>query len=116
MAREFSRSSRVSSQIQRELATVLQREIRDPRLGHVTVNAVKVSRDLSVATVYVGAISQNGSYPRPNLDILAKAAPFIRRELGARVRMRNLPELRFVHDESLERAGRIDQIINGINH
>ena len=118
MPREFGRNDRVASQIQRELAGILQREIKDPRLGFISVNAVKVTRDLSVAKVYVTSIEQKGASARSTfLDTLSKAAPFIRRELCSRMRIRNIPELRFVYDESLERGRRISMLLNGLgNH
>ena len=76
MPREFGRNDRVASQIQRELAGILQTEIDDPRLGFITVNAVKVTRDLSVAKVYVTAIEQKTASAQSTLlDTLSKAAP-----------------------------------------
>ncbi len=115
MPREFGRNDRVASQIQRELAGILQREIKDPRLGFISVTAVKVTRDLSVAKVYVTSIEQKGASDRSTLlGTLGKAAPFIRHELGARMRIRNIPKLRFVYDESIEQGRRISMLLNGI--
>lgn len=115
MPREFGRYDRVASQIQRELAGILQREINDPRLGFISVNAVKVTKDLSVAKVYVTSIEQKDASARSIfLDALSKAAPFIRHELGGRMRIRNIPELRFVYDESLEQGQRISKLLNGL--
>ena len=117
MPREFGRNDRVASQIQRELAGILQREIKDPRLGFISVNAVKVTRDLSVAKVYVTSIEQKGTSARSALlDALGKAAPFIRHELSGRMRIRNIPELRFVYDESIEQGRRISMLLNGIEN
>lgn len=114
MPREFSRSHRVAAQIQRELAAIIQREIKDPRLNWLTVNAVKVTPDLSLAKVYFSTISQEAdSIPR-SLDALTKAAPFLRHQLSGKVRMRNIPELRFVYDESIERGRRITTILKDL--
>ena len=83
--REFSRTDRVAQQIQKEIAVILQREIKDPRLGFVTVSAVEVSRDLSYAKI-----------------------------LGKRIRARIMPELRFVIDTSLMEGMRISNLVDSV--
>ena len=80
MAGEFSRGRRISDFVQRELATLIQRELRDPRLGMVTVSGVKVSSDLSWADVYVTVLGQDDV--ELSLDILTGAAGFLRSELS----------------------------------
>ncbi len=110
MSREFSRTDRVASQIQRELALLISEELKDPRLGMITVQEVKVARDLSHAKVYVtvigGALDERGNVKRLN-----GAAGFLRSMLARRVNLRTVPELHFVFDESIERGVRLTSLI-----
>ncbi|MGD8378156.1 MAG: 30S ribosome-binding factor RbfA [Gammaproteobacteria bacterium] len=111
MPREFPRSRRVGEQIQRELSELIRREIKDPRVGMVTVMEVRVTRDLGHAKVFV-------SFMQPDIDVagsvaaLNHAAGFLRRELGREMKIRTVPELHFVHDESLERGARLSAAID----
>lgn len=114
MAREFSRSDRLAAQIQRELSILLQREINDPRLAHVTINAVILTHDLSIATAYFSAFTGNEESKKNCLLALGKAAAFLRYKLGARLKVRNVPEIKFVYDESIDRSARIETILEGI--
>lgn len=114
MPREFSRGDRVAAQLQRELANLLRFELKDPRIGWVTVHAVEISRDLAVAKVFLGFLEE-GAATRESLAALKHSTPFLRRELGRRMKMRVVPELRFVRDESLERGLRISQLLHEIN-
>ena len=111
MVREFSRTDRVGSQIQRELAGLVHDELDDPRLGMVTIQAVKVVRDLSHAKVFFtflgGTLDSRGT-----AHILNEAAPYFRHELGRRIKLRSVPELRFVHDESIDRGDRLSSLID----
>ncbi|MGH8547940.1 MAG: 30S ribosome-binding factor RbfA, partial [Methylococcales bacterium] len=111
MPREFNRSQRVASQMQRELAMILQSEIKDPRLGFITVNEVELSRDLSVARVYFTVLGKARDQVEKDRAILDRSIPFIRRALGKRMRIRVLPELRFIHDESIDQGMRIDRLL-----
>jgi len=111
MPKEFSRTRRVGEQMQRELAQLIQQEIKDPRIGMPTVMAVEVSRDLSHAKVFVSSLSSSEDMPQ-TLEILAKASGFLRHELGRRIKMRIIPELHFVHDESIERGNRLSSLID----
>lgn len=114
MPREFSRHQRVSSEIQKELAVLLQKGIKDPRVGFVTVNAVKVSRDLSVAKVYITVLGAGKEETERNIEVLTQASSFIRHELGRRMRMRTIPELRFVYDEAVERGIKLASLLEEI--
>jgi ribosome-binding factor A len=114
MPREFSRGDRVAAQLQRELANLLRFELKDPRIGWVTVHAVEISRDLAVAKVFLGFLEE-GDATRASLAALKHSTPFLRRELGRRMKMRVVPELRFVRDESLEHGLRISQLLHEIN-
>ncbi len=111
MAKEFSRSRRVGEQIQRELAELLQREINDPRLGMVTVSAVDVSRDLAVAKVFFTVLNP-GHDVKQTLEGLTHASGFLRRELGRRMKLRVVPELRFQYDSSIEEGSRLSALID----
>jgi ribosome-binding factor A len=115
MPREFSRSQRVAAQMQRELALIIQSEIRDPRLGLITINEVELSRDLAVAKVYFTVLGKARDQIKKDHDILNRSIPFIRRELGKRMRIRLLPELRFIYDESLDKGMRIDRLIHDMD-
>lgn len=111
MPKEFNRTRRVSELIQRELAQLIQQEINDPRLGMVTVSAVKVSRELSTAKVYITLLG-NTDQRQTTLDVLNHAAGFLRRELGHRLRLRLTPALHFVYDESVSRGVELNELIN----
>lgn len=110
MAKEYSRAQRVAEQIQRELAVLIQQEVKDPRVGMVTVSAVKVSSDLAHARVYVTVLE--GGTAEETVRVLNRAAPFLRHELGRRVVLRILPQLQFVHDEALEAGSRLVALID----
>lgn len=111
MSKEFSRSRRVGEQIQRELAQLIQQEIKDPRVGFVTVSAVDLSRDLSVAKVFISPFNKEQDI-KEILAVLTKASGFLRREIGRRIKMRIIPELRFVHDVSIERGSELSSLID----
>jgi ribosome-binding factor A len=111
MPREFTRSDRVASQLQKELAELVQIHIRDKRLGMVTISDVEVSRDLAVAKVFVSFLGANEPV-KQCLNTLTQAVPMLRHELGKRMRMRIMPELRFLHDESIERGMRMEALLN----
>jgi ribosome-binding factor A len=104
------RQERVGERIHEELGALLQRRVRDPRLGNVTVTGVEVSPDLKVATVFVSSL---GDHEAGDLAVrgLQHAASFLRRELAQQLQMRFTPELRFVLDESWERGERIDRLL-----
>jgi ribosome-binding factor A len=110
MAREFSRTDRVGSQVQRELASIIRNELDDPRLGMLTIQEVRISKDFSHAKVYYTSLGSSLE-PVEIQRILKEAAPFLRHELGRKVNMRTTPELRFIHDESVERGARLSSLI-----
>lgn len=110
MPREFTRSDRVASQLQKELAELLQMHVKDKRLGMVTVSGVEVTRDLAVAKIFVSFLGAGGTV-KDCLGLLSHVVPMLRHELGKRMRMRVMPELRFVHDESIERGMRMDALL-----
>lgn len=109
--REFSRSDRLASQFQRELAVLIRDEIRDPRLGIVTVQTVRISRDLSYAKVFFTFM---GGYlnVQEASKTLNQAARFLRHLLSQKIIMRTIPELHFEYDESIERGMRLSKLID----
>lgn len=115
MPREFTRSDRVAAQLQRELAELLRTEVRDAELGMVTVSDVEVTRDLSLAKVYVTFLGAKLE-PKACIKRLNLSVPMLRHSVGKRMRMRVLPELRFVHDESIARGQRMDALLSGLSH
>jgi len=112
MSQASNRSRRIGEQIQRELAQIIQQELNDPQLRWVTVAAVKVCRDLAHATVYVTALNQQ---PDAHNRIIAKlndVSGYLRHELGRRIRLRILPQLRFIYDESIEHGNQLEKLIH----
>ncbi len=111
MAREFSRTDRVGSQMQRELAQLIRDELDDPRLGMVTVQAVQVVRDFSHAKVYFTILGGSLS-EKETTTLLNEAAPFFRHELRHRLNIRSLPMLHFLYDESIEKGAHLSALID----
>lgn len=117
MPKEYSRTLRVGEQIQRELALLIQQEIKDPRVGMVTVADVEVTTDLAHAKVYVSILNVlqgdgDPSKAKATLAALNHAAGFLRRELSRRLSLRNTPALRFFHDQTTENANRLAGLLN----
>jgi ribosome-binding factor A len=111
--REFKRTDRVADQLQKELAVLIQREVKDPRLGMVTVSGVDVSRDLGYADVYITLLGeQTPERIKENLQVLKRAAGFLRSQIAKRVKLRHVPELRFHYDESVVRGQHLSSLID----
>lgn len=105
-----SRPDRVGEEIRHELATLLAREVHDPGIGFVTLTRVKVSPDLQLARVYYTMLGDERSR-RETEKALDRATPFLRRQIGARIRLRRVPEIRFEFDRSVENQDRIERIL-----
>ena len=112
MAREFSRSRRVGQELQKEIAMILQREIKDERLSMVTVSGVELSRDLSFAKVFVTFLDNEPQRIKEGMKVLKDASGFVRSMVGKAMRLRITPELRFVYDESLVEGVRISTLVS----
>ncbi len=112
MAKEYGRSERVSSQMQKELAFVLQREIEDPRLGFVTVNEVVVSKDLAVAKIYVTVLNGDEQAKAENVKALNELAPVIRHQVAKRMRLRHISDFRFYYDNSFDTGMRVAELLS----
>jgi len=117
MAKEFSRSSRIGQLVMRELAQMIQHEVSDPRVGLVTVSHVDVTSDMRYAKVFVTRLNGVGSDQEVEecLEGLKRAAGYLRRNLAGRVELRNIPELRFHYDKSLEHGFQMDALIAKAN-
>ena len=113
MVQEFSRTQRVGGQIQRELAQIIQQELRDPRLGIVTISAVEVSKDMTHAKVFITLMNPDQDV-EATLKVLKKASGFLRHALGKRILLRVLPELHFVYDSSLDEGMRISTLLDAV--
>jgi ribosome-binding factor A len=109
--REFPRSRRVEEQIQRILSEALRATVRDPRVRAVMITAVKVSRDLSVAKVFYSTLGAEGVAAEERAAGLAAANSFLRTVLARELRVRQVPELRFLPDESFERGVALERLI-----
>ena len=112
MAREYARTDRVGQQIQKEIAVILMREIKDPRLSMTTVSAVEVTRDLAYAKVFVTFFNDNADEIKASLEVLAEAEGYIRSLLGKRLRARIMPHLRFVYDSSMTEGVRMSALVD----
>ena len=106
-----SRPDRVADQIRSELATLLARDVHDPGIGFVTLTRVHVTPDLQQARVFyttLGDDTARGNSARA----LQRAVPFLRRQIGSRLRLKRVPDLKFHYDESIAGQDRIEQILN----
>ena len=112
MAKHFSRSDRVAEQIQRELADLLQFEVKDPRIQRVTITAVEVSGDMSHAKIFYSAPQQIKDALKELQLGLEKCAGFLRTQLAKRLMLRTVPQLHFVYDESIDRGMHISSLID----
>ncbi|WGV99822.1 30S ribosome-binding factor RbfA [Vibrio sp. YMD68] len=114
MSKEFSRTQRVSQQLQKELAIILQREVRDSRLGMVTISDVEVSRDLAYAKVFVTFLCVGEQTPESCLAALKEHEVPVRMALGKRIRHRLTPEVRFTYDDTLVEGMRMSNLVSEI--
>jgi ribosome-binding factor A len=103
---------RLADQIQREVAGLIRSELKDPRLGMVTISAVKVSKDMGYAEVYVTVLGKELDFdPAPSIAVLNNAAGFLRGALGKSLQVRMIPRLRFHYDEVVMRGNRMAELI-----
>jgi ribosome-binding factor A len=110
MAQEFSRARRVGEQIRQILAQLIQREVKDPRIGMVTITAVKVSKDFEYARIFISVL--DAEKVSSSLDGLNHAAGFLRTELSHQIKLRCTPKLIFEYDATLEEGNRLTTLID----
>lgn len=112
MAKEYARTERVADYLQRELAGLIQREVRDPRVGMVSITGVDVSRDLGHARVYYTAIGADSAEDaKESTEALNRASGFLRSQLSRDSNMRSVPQLRFYFDTSVGRGRDLEALI-----
>lgn len=115
-------NDRLAQQINKQLALILVREVRDPRVGMVTITDVKITRDLSIVKVYITSLGvdlddkakQATKKPESATSVLNAMAGFLRTELASRIKMRSMPELRFYHDETIQSGNRIEELLDQV--
>lgn len=106
----YKRSDRVNSLLQRELATLISEELRDPRIAFATVTSVETTGDLRLARIFVSVLGDD-AVASETMRALDEAKPYIRHEIGARTDLRFVPEIEFVSDRSAARAARISTLL-----
>jgi ribosome-binding factor A len=112
MVRQSGRLQKVADQIQRELSEVLRRELRDPRVGMITLTDVRLSPDCAHATVYYTCLEH--AHANEAAAGLRRASGFLRSQLAKRLDLYSVPQLRFVYDESIERGDRLTRLIDSL--
>jgi ribosome-binding factor A len=108
-----SRPTRIGDQLRAELAELIAREVQDPGIGFLTITHVKVTPDLQIARVYYTTLGDEKAR-RDSARALERATPFLRRQIGGRLRLKRVPQLEFFFDESIERGDRIERILHEI--
>lgn len=107
------RKARLNEQFKREISQILSQKVRDPRVGQLLVTEVRVTSDLWLARVFIRSLDESVAVEEI-LKGLEAAGPFIRRELGNILRIRRIPELRFLHDKTLDSALRIEEVLKEV--
>ncbi|MDH4191238.1 MAG: 30S ribosome-binding factor RbfA [Betaproteobacteria bacterium] len=113
MVRKSGRSQKIGDQIQREISDLLHRELRDPRVGMVTITAVEMSPDCTHANVFYTCL--DAAHAPQAAEGLRHAAGFLRSHLAKRIRLFSTPDLHFFYDESIERGARLSQLIDSLS-
>jgi len=108
--KEFSRTKRVGDQIQRDLAQLIQQEMKDPRVSMVTVTAVQVSKEYEKAKVFVTTMGSDED-TKGAVDALNQAAGYLRKQLGSRLTIRRIPQLVFIYDVSVQHGNDLSSLI-----
>ena len=107
------RPSRVGEQIREDLTELLARQVHDPGIGFLTITRVQVTSDLQIARVYYTTLG-DAQARKQTSRALERAKPFLRRQLGSRLRLRRIPELQFFFDENIERLDRVERILQDL--
>ena len=113
MPKEYSRSQRVVEQIRRELAELIRLEVKDPRVGFITLTDVEITPDYAHAKVFFTSMTGEADVPEIQQG-LRRARGFLRRELGRRIRIHTIPELHFHYDRSVEEGSRLSRLIDDV--
>ncbi len=107
------RTDRLDSQIRQELADLLHREMKDPRIGFATITRVETARDLGTAKIWVSIMGTDAERAE-TMKALTDAAPWLRRQLGGRLTLRHIPQLVIRHDDSIEAGDRVLRLLREI--
>lgn len=108
------KSDKIAAIIQREVSSIIQMELKDPKVGFITITDVTVTNDLSIAKIYVSFLGKQARIDA-GMKALERSKGFIRSQLAGRLTIRKVPELIFLYDESLEKGNQIEKIIKEIN-
>jgi ribosome-binding factor A len=108
-----SRPDRVADQLRGELATLIAREVHDPGIGFITITRVQVTSDLQLARVHYTVLGDEKARAT-SAQALGRAVPFLRRQIGSRLRLKRAPDLKFIYDDSVAGQDRIEQILSEI--
>jgi len=111
---EFQRSHRVAEQIHKEISALLIKGLKDPRIGFVTITAVEVTSDMGLARIFFSAFGSDAEVKNTEKG-LKSSVPYLRRELGKRLRLRFVPELLFQFDHSLAYGNHIDALLRQVS-
>lgn len=107
------RSNRLAETLKEEISMLIREEMKDPRIGFVTVTSVEVADDLGHAKVYVSVLG-DAQAGKDSIEALKKAAGYVRSEMGKRIRLRHVPEIVFKYDTSIEYGAHIAQLLRGV--
>lgn len=113
MRKNFHRADRVSEEIMKEVSNIIRGDMKDPRLGMVSITRVELSRDLRHAKVFISVLG-SGEERDSSISALRSGTGFIRKLLGSRMRLKAPPELLFKADDSIERSARINEILKKV--
>lgn len=111
MPKDYPRSRRIAEQVQRELSDIVRLELKDPRVGMITITDVEVTQDQAHAKIFFTVLGDAARIAGAT-EGLARASGFLRRALAHRMKLRAVPQLQFKHDESVERGMRLSQLID----
>lgn len=114
MKTESIRQRKIADQIKKSISQIIDRKIKDPRKGFITITQVKVTRDLRIANIYFTCLGDE-EQRRKSLQALESANKFIRNELAPQMKLRFMPELRFFYDETLDYAQHVDDLLKQIH-
>ena len=107
------RSDRLAQELRNEVSFIISRELKDPRLGFATITTVKVTPDLKYARILVSVLG-TPEKQKATMAALNKATGFVRKQLGSRLKLRQIPELKFEYDDSIEYGAKMDEILNEV--
>ena len=107
------RSDRLAQELRNEVSFIIARELKDPRLGFATITTVKVTPDLKYARILVSVLG-TPEKQKATMVALNKATGFVRKQLGSRLKLRQIPELKFEYDDSIEYGAKMDEILNEV--